>query len=168
MIKEARLTFELPAQLNSDSRVWIYQSSRELTEQEVDEMSQLMEGFVNDWAAHGKDLQADFKILFNRFVCLFVDETAHGASGCSIDSSVHFIQELESKFGINLMNRTETAFISGESLRVVHMNDLQNLADKGEIDKDTLIFNNLVKTKGEMQSNWLIPISESWHHRLIK
>jgi len=35
------------------------------------------------------------------------------------------------------------------------------------MDKDTLVFNNLVTTKGEMEKGWLVPISQSWQARLL-
>jgi len=167
MIKVAEKEFELPVELNPEARVWIYQANRELKSSEVDIMTSELNTFIRDWAAHGKNLQADFRIFFNRFICLFVDESAHGASGCSIDSSVHFIQNLERKYGIELMQRTDVAYLKSDEIRTAAMNDLSELAAKGQINSSTLVFNNLVKTKGEMEKSWIIPAGKSWHARML-
>jgi hypothetical protein len=130
-------------------------------------MSRELQSFVREWAAHGKNLRADFRIFFNRFICLFVDESAHGASGCSIDSSVHFIQNLERKFGIQLMQRTQIAYLVENEIHTVEMHDFGSLAKRGEVDSNTLVFNNLIKTLGEMKEGWIVPAGKSWHSRLL-
>lgn len=163
----AEKEFELPAELSPESRVWIYQAERELVQSEVDKMTQELGSFVRDWAAHGKNLQADFRVFFNRFICLFVDETGHGASGCSIDSSVHFIQNLEGKYGVQLMKRTQIAYLSDDAVHTAEMNDFSDLGRTGQINDTTLVFNNLVKSLGEMEKEWIVPAGKSWHSRLL-
>ncbi len=161
-------TFTLPESVSDLARVWVHQSTRILSTEEVSAISAECQTFAAAWAAHGTQLKADYGIYFNRFICLFVDETAHGASGCSIDSSVHFIQSLERKYKLELFTRTEVAFFNdGEEIDTTHMNDLGRAATMGRINKDTRVFNNLIATKGEMESNWIVPISESWHARLL-
>jgi hypothetical protein len=167
MMKVAEQEIQLPTELSPDSRVWIYQAERDLTSLEEDEMTQELSNFVREWAAHGKNLQADFRIFFNRFVCLFVDESAHSASGCSIDSSVHFIQSLERKYGVQLMQRTQIAYLANDQIRTIEMNDFSDLAKNGEVDSNTLVFNNLVRSLGEMRSGWIVPAKKSWHSRFL-
>lgn len=163
-----KIPFELPNKVGDVSKVWIYQSTRPFTETEVKAISQACAAFVTEWAAHGTQLTADYAILFNQFICLFVDESAYGASGCSIDSSVHFVQSLERKFSLELFTRTEVAYLNAkQELETIHMNDMENAKKLGKISADTLVFNNLVTTKGEMKTNWIVPVSESWHARLI-
>lgn len=167
MMKVAEQEIQLPTELSPDSRVWIYQAERDLTSLEEDEMTQELSNFVREWVAHGKNLQADFRIFFNRFICLFVDESAHGASGCSIDSSVHFIQSLERKYGVQLMLRTQIAYLADDQIRTVEMNDFSDLAKNGEVDSNTLVFNNLVRNLGEMRSGWIVPAKKTWHSRFL-
>lgn len=160
--------FELPNAVGDASKVWIYQSTRPFTETEMQAIAQECSAFVTEWASHGSQLTADYKIMYNQFICLFVDESAYGASGCSIDSSVHFVQSLERKFGIELFTRTEVAFLDAQQdVDTIHMNDMGDAQKLGKISADTLVFNNLVTTKGEMKTNWILPIGESWHARLL-
>lgn len=153
--------------LNAGSRVWVYQSARFLSDQEVESMKQDLEVFVTNWAAHGTNLRADFGVYYNLFVCLFVDETAQGATGCSIDSSVHFIQSLEKKYGLDLMNRTNIAYVEEGQIMLTDMNNFSSLAQAGKVDQDTPVFNNLVQNLGDFSTKWLGPVAESWHARLI-
>ena len=55
----------LPAfsKLSDTSRVWIYQSSKELNEQWMQLISAELERFLLDWAAHGKDWFASFELI---------------------------------------------------------------------------------------------------------
>jgi hypothetical protein len=153
----------LPESLSDEARVWIYQADSFLNTEEVELIRKACEQFVPAWQAHGKNLQADYRILFDRFICLFVDESAQNATGCSIDSSVHFIQKLEKELGKSLMQRTQVIYFDDENkLKEVDMN-----AMNGVIESETIVANNLVKTLGEMKSGWLIPAKDSWHARML-
>ncbi|MEM9053190.1 MAG: ABC transporter ATPase [Bacteroidota bacterium] len=154
---------ELLPRLDDSSRVWIYQADGFLGAQEVSMIARACDQFIPAWKAHGKNLEADYRILFNRFICFFVDESGQDATGCSIDSSVHFVQELEKAVGKSLMQRTTTIYIDEEeNLREV---DMQNMV--GTINSGTIVFNNLVTNLGEMKINWVIPARASWHARML-
>ena len=84
-----------------DSKVWVYQSNRKLTDSEVETISNSGLAFIEQWAAHGASLKASFDVLYNRFIILSVDEKQAMASGCSIDSSIRFIKEIEKLLNIN-------------------------------------------------------------------
>lgn len=155
-------------EIDPRAKVWIYQSPHLFTDIEKPLLEAKLENFVGKWHAHGTDLRSYYQVFFNRFICLFVDETASGASGCSIDSSVHFIQELEKTFDRPLMNRTDVAFINSEGkIEVKKQSDLKIEIAAGKVSKETLVFNNLVATKGEMESKWLVPMGQSWHKRMF-
>ena len=81
--------------LPSHSRVWVYQSDRKFTTQELALISEKAIVFVDQWTKHGSDLQGSFVVKYNQFLILAVDEGFNNVSGCSIDSSVHFVQEIE-------------------------------------------------------------------------
>lgn len=78
-----------------DSKVWIYQSSRPFTEEEISAINDQLAIFTKQWTAHNAQLQAQGNIIEDRLILLIVDETHTAASGCSIDTSVHFIKSLE-------------------------------------------------------------------------
>lgn len=152
----------LPADFAPQSRVWIYQSSRLLTLSEALEAETLIDEFVSGWKSHGADVKAFGTLFFGRFIVLMTDETQTGVSGCSTDSSVRFIKQMEQQFQVQLFDRLTLAFIINDKVELLPLSQLQYAFNNGFIKPDTLYFNNVVLTKSEMEQNWIIPIQESW------
>lgn len=144
--------------LSSDSRVWIYQSDREFSLEEIQKIKFLGEEFLKSWNSHGTVLQAAFEIFYNRFIAIFVDENHASASGCSIDKSVHFIKQIEKDFSVSLFDRMKIAFKEKEKIFLFHINELSNMLSQKVIHENTIIFNNTVSTKKEFETNWAIPL----------
>ena len=159
-------------QLPNHARVWIYQANRALTHQEVEQTLVWSRQFVEQWAAHGQDLYASVNVLRNHFVVIALDEQHHAASGCSIDSSVGFVRALEESFGkngpaVNFFDRTLVAIDHDRAVKLLPLADIKSQIADGHLPPATLTFNNLIKTKAELESNWLIPIRDSWLARYL-
>ncbi len=154
-------------QLPEDSRIWIYQSNRKLTDDEVRELKQLTEQFLVQWTAHGETLEAGVDLKYNRFVVIGLNQTSVAASGCSIDASVHFIQEMEKKFDIDLLDKMNVTFYTGDFIAYKPLKEFRKMAKDRAVNKNTVVFNNLVNTKREYLENWKVPASESWHARFL-
>ncbi len=153
--------------MHEDSRVWIYQSSRELSDNEVTEIKQQLNQFTSEWVSHNKALKAKADVLHNRFIQLIVDESQAGASGCSIDKSVHFLQDLGFRYATDFFDRLNFAYLKDDNVQVAHKDDFVQLYQDGQIHDHTLVFNNLVKTKSEMDSSWTVPLAQSWHKNFV-
>src|SRR6188474_2630621 len=95
----------LPENFSPESRVWIYQGSRVLTLSEALELEVHLNQFAADWISHGADVKAYANLFFGQFIVLMADETQTGVSGCSTDSSVRVIKEIEKAFSVNLFDR---------------------------------------------------------------
>ena len=93
---------------------------------------------------------------------LRVNEDKSGASGCLIDDSVRFIRELENMYDISFLDRSKIAFYIDQKIQILSIQKLKMKIDAGIITKDTLIFNNLVNKKGDLEHNWIIPAKDSW------
>jgi hypothetical protein len=153
--------------LPNDARVWIYQSNREFTDVEVTQIASKIEEFMATWKRHGDDLRTSYVIKYKQFIVLGVDENLNNVSGCSIDSSVHFIQQLEKEFNVDLMNKMNTAFKVGENINIVSLANFQNFVKEGKISEDTTVFNNMVQSKVDFDSSWEVSASQSWHKRFF-
>jgi len=153
--------------LASHSKVWVYQSDREFTSEEVINLKTTIDSFLKEWAAHGKSLKGAVDIFYNRFIVIGVDQEYESASGCSIDSLTRFIQQLEKEFSISLLNRTQVAFKSVSNIETTSLSDFQKLLNEGMINEETIVFNNLVATKEEFLKNWEVPVKESWHRQFV-
>lgn len=153
--------------LPDESKIWIYQSNRKFTDEEVAEMTTALETFIENWAAHGTGLDASFQIKYNRFIILAVDQEKQMATGCSIDSSVNFIQSLEQKYGVDLLDKMNVTFKLGEHIAHKPLIDFKKMAKDKAVTANTIVFNNLVNTVGEWREFWEVPASESWHSRFF-
>lgn len=155
--------------LSPNSKVWIYQAERNLEEEEINIIDTALTDFVKDWAAHGQNLKAYGRIYHERFIVLVVDETQAGASGCSIDSSVHFVQDLGKVLEIDFFKRTQIVYVGEEGqMHDFELAKLNDLWQEGKLDESTKVFNNLVKTKAALETEWLVPIKETWMKSKIK
>jgi hypothetical protein len=150
------------SQLSQNSRIWIYQSSRAFTADEVHQINTLATEFVNTWSAHGAALKAAAEILHNRFLVIGVDEQQATASGCSIDKSVALVKKIEADFNTDLLDRMQIAYRKEGELKTCKLPQVSNLLEKGELTENTIIFNNLVTTKKDWETNWEIPLKDSW------
>ena len=89
------------------------------------------------------------------------------ATGCSIDASVHFIQQLEKDYQVDLMDKMNVSYKQGAFIAYKSLIDFKKMAKQRAISKNTIVFNNLVANKAEYLENWEVPVSESWHSRFI-
>jgi hypothetical protein len=149
--------------INPEARVWIYQANQQLSQTQLNEISAILEDFTTSWTAHNQALKANFEIKYDRFIVLIVDETQAGASGCSIDKSVHLIQELEKKFQINLLDRFNIAYKDGSVVKSVDRSGFEELMKSGAVTSATPVFNNMVSNYQDYQNKWETTIANSWH-----
>jgi hypothetical protein len=153
---------------SDDSRVWVYQSDRSLTSEEVKYIQSELHRFVNQWTAHNQALKAHGWVVGNMFLFLMVDETQAGASGCSIDKSVAFIESLGEKLTINWFDRLTFTYQDSEgSIKRIPKDDLVESFKNKVIDDETLFFNTLIQKKKDIISGWSVPFKESWQKRFI-
>ena len=153
--------------LPQTSRIWIYQCNRSFSESELEEISNKLTAFLEGWTAHGADLQSGFEIKYKRFIVIALDQNMNTATGCSIDASVKFIQELETEYKVDLMDKMNVSYKQGEYIAYKSLTDFKKMAKDKAVSKHTIVFNNLVNTKAEYLEFWEVPASESWHSRFV-
>jgi hypothetical protein len=156
------LTTILPADFSDNSRVWIYQSSKLFTIQEAFAIEDMLNDFVANWKSHGAEVNGYGNLFFGRFIVLMADESATCVSGCSTDSSVHLIKQIEQLYKVDLFNRQDLAFYIKEKVEVIPMAQLPYALENGFINQDTLYFNNLVSDKKALLTNWITPVKNTW------
>jgi hypothetical protein len=152
----------IPEDFNDNSKVWIYQSSRLFLMSEAFEMEDMLNNFTASWKSHGATVKGFANLFFGQFIVLMADETQSGVSGCSTDSSVRLIKEVEKRFSVDLFNRQNLAFIVKDKVQLLPLSQLNYAAENGFINADTLYFNNTVLTKKELLEQWIIPVKHSW------
>ena len=153
--------------LPDSSRIWVYQADRSFTDIEVEQVSDKLAEFVQNWKRHGDDLKASFQIKYNQFIVLAVDENFNNVSGCSIDASVHIIQELQKDFEVDLLNKMNVSFKDGKNINTVSMKQFREFAKLDKINSNTIVFNNMVTSKVDFETAWEVEADQSWHARLL-
>lgn len=149
------------------SRVWIYQSNRQFAENETAEIQQQLDQFTAQWTAHGHQLKAKAEIRYGFFIILIVDQDSASATGCSIDSSVRVIKEIENAYGVDLFDRFNMAYKLDGQVYVNTKEDFETLITIKKIVPETIVFNNLVQTLAELEEKWEVPLANSWHKSIF-
>ncbi|MES2418392.1 MAG: ABC transporter ATPase [Bacteroidota bacterium] len=145
------------------SKVWIYQSNRAFTPAEETAIQQKLNAFTVEWTAHGHQLKAKAEIRHHFFIVLIVDQGQAPATGCSIDSSVRVIKEIENDYHVDLFDRFNMAYKIDNEVHVNTKEDFETLIAIKKIGPQTIVFNNLVQTLAEYEEKWELPLAESWH-----
>ena len=153
--------------LDEQSRIWIYQSDRELLSEEKSVLSSELKIFIDQWTAHNKELKGSFEILLDRFLIIMIDETNTNATGCSIDKSMNFIKQMEIKLNVNFTNRQELAYKEGNEIKTISKSSFEDKLKSGQFNENTIVFNNLIEKKSELKSHWQVALKESWHKMML-
>lgn len=153
--------------LPEESRVWIYQANRSFNDDEISEIESKLDTFISNWTAHGADLQSGYIIKYRRFIVIAINQSLSTATGCSIDASVHFIQQLEKDYNVDLMDKMNVSYKQGDFIAYKNLVDFKKMAKEKAVSKNTIVFNNLVNNIAEFNENWEVPASESWHARFM-
>jgi hypothetical protein len=153
--------------LPDESRIWIYQANRKLSDEEVSAITNKTAEFLSQWTAHGANLEAGFEIRYNRFIIIGLNQANASASGCSIDASVRFIQSLEKELEVDLLDKMNVTFYNGKFIAHKSLADFKKMAKARSVSPNTVVFNNLVNTKAEYKEHWEVPAKDSWHSRFL-
>jgi hypothetical protein len=154
--------------LPASARIWVYQAQRSFSDTEAVTIAQKLHEFCNSWKAHGTPLQSSFALVYNRFLILAVDPNYHAPSGCSIDSSVGALRNLGAELNIDFFDRMQIGYFEGGQPVFVHSTTFKELVATGQINGATHVFNNLIQTVGEIETNWLLPAEKTWLAKYLK
>lgn len=153
--------------LPDHSRIWIYQSDRKFNSAEITIIFRELSAFTQEWSAHGVPLRSSFDIRLDQFIILAADENSTMASGCSIDDSVRKIKELGQKLDVDLFDRTMIPFKKEEEVITIPQHELKTKFQEGVWSSQTLLVNNLITTKGDLNTKWLVPSERTWLKRYL-
>jgi hypothetical protein len=124
------------------SRVWIYQSYRDMNAAEEQTITSELKNFCKTWTAHQVALRA-----------------VSGASGCSIDKSVHVIQQIEQHYQMQLLNRLNLILLQVDELHTATFSEVKNKLHQWQ---DAYLFDNSITSLQQLYTRWLIPVKDSY------
>jgi hypothetical protein len=162
--KESNMNFSA---LPDHSRIWIYQSNNPFTALQEEKAMNIASEFLEVWTSHQHKMKAAVAVFHKHFVIVGVDEQTAPASGCGIDKSLRFIQDLEKMLNVRLLDRMQVAWKEQDGILTASLSGFEALLKSGKIMPETLVFNNLVERKGQLMNEWIVPVSQSWHNRYL-
>lgn len=154
--------------INFDSRVWIYQANRALTDQEASLVNNMLEAAIDGWEAHNQPLLGAVKVFYNHFVVIAVDESHETPSGCSIDKSVHWLQELGARLDVDFFDRSVAYVNADKEVVTIPVAQVKQAIADEVIYSNTPVFDNLVTNKAQWMKRWKVPADQTWLKRYFE
>jgi galactokinase/mevalonate kinase-like predicted kinase len=155
-------THLIPEHFAPHSKVWLYQANRPLLMSEALQLEEITENFIEQWMSHGAKVEGYANLLFGRFLFFMSNEATEPVSGCSTDSMVRVVKELEQLLQLSFTDRTQLAFVKKDKIEAIPMQQLNYALEHKIIDAHTIYFNNMVSTKNDLLENWQQPVAHSW------
>ena len=151
--------------IDLQARVWVYQANRTLTDSEVGIITETLKASLDTWEAHGKRLTASGKVFEHRFIVIAVDERDELPSGCSIDKSVHWLQEIGHRMNIDFFDRSLVYFDDQDQIQAIPVPKIKQAVTDEVISSGTIVFDNQVTTKAQWMKKWKTAASNTWLNR---
>lgn len=152
--------------LSENARIWVYPSSRKFYPQEIDELTQKLTDFVSSWKQDEVDFKASFQFLHNRFIVFLVEEDSQ-ITNADIDAQVAFILQLQQHYEVELLDKMNVCFKQGAYIQYKDVKEFKKLLKSKSVNNKTIVFDNLIQTKFDLENYWEVPITESWYNRFL-
>lgn len=152
--------------LPDEARVWVFASPAPITGATADALLQRVDGFLEEWHAHGHPVVGGRDWRHDHFLLVAADEAATGVSGCSTDALFRIFKQAERELGITLLDGSLVWYREGGEVRSASRAEFRERARHGLVTGDTIVFDNTVPTVGGVRSGaWERPAREAWHGR---
>lgn len=152
--------------LSDQSKVWVYPSSRKFYKDELDVVEEKIKSFITEWKMEDLDFKASYRFLYDRFVVILVDENSK-LSNQDLDQVVGFILGLQQEYEIELLDRMNVCFKQGKFVQYKEVKEFKKLLKNKSVSNKTIVFDNLIQSKEELENYWEVPITESWYSRFL-
>lgn len=153
--------------LPETSKVWIYPSSRKFYDTEIDNLIKKIDSFLSEWNAKKDTLNIAYQFLYQRFIVIAIDDTNDTLANSDIDNLVQFILSLQNDYQVELLDRMNVCFKQGQFVQYKELKDFKQLLKQKAVTGKTIVFDNLIQTKGEFDQFWEVPIEDSWYQRFL-
>ncbi len=149
------------------SKIWIYPSSRKFYPQEMEALHEKLTEFVTNWKTEDPGFSASYQLLHNRFI-VFVAAEGAVLSNADIDTQVSFVLALQSTYDVVLIDKMNVCFKQGMHVQYKDLKEFKKLLKNRAVTAKTIVFDNLIHTKEELENFWELPIEDTWYNRFLK
>jgi len=153
--------------ISNDAKVWVYPSSRKFYPAEIPEIEQQLKKFVENWKLEDETFKVSYQFLYNRFIILVADDSETALTNADIDASVAFILQLQETYKVALLDKMNACFKQGEYVQYKELKDFKKLLKNKAVTAKTIIFDNLINNKEDLENYWELAIEDSWYNRYL-
>jgi hypothetical protein len=153
--------------ISNDAKVWVYPSDRKFYSTEIDEIEKKIKKFAENWKLDDENFKVSYRFLYNRFIILVADDSETTLTNADIDTSVSFILQLQETYKVNLLDKMNVCFKQGEYVQYKELKDFKKLVKNKAVTAKTIIFDNLINNKEDLENYWEITIEDSWYNRYL-
>jgi hypothetical protein len=149
-------------QLSNDAHVWIFGISPSLDGKKAEVLLRQVDGFLEEWAAHGVPIKGARDLRDGSFLILAADDQRE-KSGCSIDRMFGTLRRLEGELGVKILDSDRVFFRGDDGVAAVSRCDFRSAATH-----DTQVFDVTAERLGDVRSGaWERRAADSWHRHLL-
>jgi hypothetical protein len=154
--------------LPDDARLWVFAASDGLTGERANRLLSAVDEWLADWKAHGEPLTCARDWRDDRFLAIGVDQSAAGASGCSIDALFHVLKDLQGGLGTPLLASGRVFYRNRDGqVESTTRQEFAERASKGIVDADTIVFDTSLTSAAAYRTAFQRRAGDSWHRDLL-
>ncbi len=156
------------AEISEEAKLWVFPSSRKFYPQEIAGLKNAIEKFFTNWRNDQKILKASYELRYNRFILIVVDNTEITLSLEAHDALISFIQQLETAYEVLLLDKINVSYKQGEFVQYKDLKEFKKMMKTRGVSSKTIVFDNMIGLKKDLEYDWEINIMESWLGRFVK
>ena len=150
------------------AQLWIFGVDRPLDDVEEQILLATVDRFLSGWKAHGVPLAASREFRDGRFLMVAVDDRIEAPSGCSIDTLVHSLKELERELDVTIVDGASVWYRGPDGIDRRSRSEFRELAARGDVTPDTVVFDTSLTRLDRLRAGeWERPAGDSWHRRVF-
>ncbi len=152
---------------SDNSKVLCYLSDRILPEEVQEKLVPEIQGYLDQWKAHGHPLKATVFLRHDCFLLIIIDTAYALPSGCSIDALVNFVKKTAQQLDIDFFKGGQIAYMDNGAVSQIDFRKLKEYVEKGLIHHQTKIFVP-VETYKDLKEKWVLPAEITWISKYLK
>ena len=129
--------------LHPQAKIWLYLSPIKIDNDIQNNISSLFKDFVDNWKSHGLFVNGQLSFIKDNLLIVGADYFPNGMCGRAVDAQVRFVNNINEQFNLDLLNRTNIAFLKEDSIIVHNYSNLDALVMNGSVNENTIYCNTL-------------------------
>ena len=129
--------------LHPQAKIWLYLSPIKIDNDIQNNISSLFKDFVDNWKSHGLFVNGQLSFIKDNLLIVGADYFPNGMCGRAVDAQVRFVNNINEQFNLDLLNRTNIAFLKEDSITVHNYSNLDALVMNGSVNENTIYCNTL-------------------------